>query len=189
MNPELSIVVPTRDRAAYLQHSLLTCVDNRHTGIEVVVLDNASTDNTEAVVRAIGDPRVRYLRSSSRLSMRDNFERGLEAARGDVLCFIGDDDGVFPFTADTVLDLFNRYPVEAVSAARAHYFWPDLRASRRDTALLPRREGVSIRDSRTAVRTVLEDCDYYRLPCLYHGFVKRSVVEKAGVLVGQRSCA
>jgi hypothetical protein len=143
-----------------------------------LVLNNASTDHTDAVMQRITDPRVRYVRNEARLSMRDNFEKGLSLARGDILCFIGDDDGVFPNAVERALALFDQHKVEAVSAARAHYFWPDLLAARRNTALLPRAKGVSIHQSQTELRRVLNDNDYYRLPCLYHGFVKRTVVER-----------
>jgi len=178
VKPELSIIIPTRERASYLRHSIATCLDNPGAAFEVVVLDNASTDDTPGVVRAIKDDRVRYERSEERLSMRANFERGVEVARGSVLCFIGDDDGIFPDTVARALRIFAAHPVKALSAARAHYFWPDLLAGRRNTALLPRSDGVAMLDSRQELRHLLVDNDYYRLPCLYHGFVHRELVER-----------
>jgi GT2 family glycosyltransferase len=183
--PVLSIIIPTRERAAYLGYCIQTCTANSNPNLEILVLDNASTDNTPEVVARITDTRVRYIRNPTRLSMRDNFEKGIQESQGDVICFIGDDDGVMPNAVDTALELFKNHNVEAVSAARAHYFWPDLLSSRRDTALLPRRRGIKILDSKSELRHVLNDADYYRLPCLYHGFVKRSVVERIRVRQGR----
>lgn len=178
MTPKISLIIPTRERAAYLEHSIRTCTDNPCQNLEILVLNNASSDDTDAVMQRVSDPRVRYVRNESRLSMRDNFEKGIELSRGDILCFIGDDDGVFPYSVDSALSIFKEHRVEAVSAARAHYFWPDLLAPRKNTALLPRGHGVTVLDSRSVLRHVLTDNDYYRLPCLYHGFVKRDVVER-----------
>lgn len=178
MSIDVSLILPTRDRAKYLQHSLRTCIANNYRAMEILVLDNASVDDTRAVVEASGDPRVRYLRSDTRLSMRQNFERGLDSARGDVVAFIGDDDGVFPDAAQFAANLFRRMPIDALSAARAHYFWPDLLTSRKNTALLPRHRGLAIRNSREELKKVLFDADYYKLPCAYHGFVRRSVLER-----------
>jgi glycosyltransferase involved in cell wall biosynthesis len=178
MTPTLSLIIPTRERAGYLEHSIRTCMASSRADLEILVLDNASTDNTPQVVSAIRDSRLKYYRSESRLSMRDNFERGLELARGDVICYIGDDDGLMPRAVDQSLALFSQLDVDAVSAARAHYFWPDLLSARKNTALLPRASGVKVLNSREVLRKLLSDCDYYRLPCLYHGFVKRSVVER-----------
>lgn len=184
--PSVSLVIPTRERAAYLRFALQTCLDNPDADLEVLVLDNASEDDTAAVVAAIDDPRLRYLPSDTRLSMRDNFERGLKEARGSWIGFIGDDDGVFAFTVARLKAILAAHPqVDAVAAARAHYFWPDLLASRRGIGLLPRRSGVEVRRSRAALRGLLADDNYYDLPCLYHGFVRRSVVERIAAEQGR----
>jgi hypothetical protein len=176
--PTLSLIIPTRERAAYLGHSIRTCVENDYAGLEILILDNASTDDTRRVVAGFDDPRIRYVRNDTRLSMRDNFEKGLELSTGEIVCFVGDDDGVFPFTVRAVIELFRDHDIEAIAAARAHYFWPDLVSGRRNMALIPRAEGMSVLDSRIELKQVLTDCDYYKLPCLYHGFVRRSLVER-----------
>ena len=174
----LSIIIPTRERADYLAAAIRSCLESGVQDLEVMVLDNASQDNTRDVVQQFSDPRVRYEVSGQRLSMRDNFERGLDLARGEVISFIGDDDGMFSFSAETALDLFDRHAVGAVSSVRAHYAWPDLLAARRGTGLVPRGAGVRIKNSRDSLKSVLTDDNYYALPCLYHGFVARHLVEK-----------
>lgn len=179
MQPVLSIVVPTRERADYLAACLRTCIASPSQKMEILVLDNASRDNTADVVRAFDDPRIRYVRSDRRLSMRDNFEKGIHESTGRILGFIGDDDGIFPFAPEQIIKTFETQPIEALSAARAHYAWPDLLLGRRGMALLPRSQGFEMRSSREALRPLLKTNDYYRLPCIYHGFVARSAVDRA----------
>jgi glycosyltransferase involved in cell wall biosynthesis len=176
--PSMSIVIPTRDRASYLKYAIQTCSANPQSDLEILVLDNASTDETRAVVEQVSDPRVRYVRSDVRLSMRDNFEKGIELSTGRILLFIGDDDGVFPSAVANALELFARNDIQAVSAARAHYYWPDIVSGRRDLALLPRRAGHTVLEARPMLKHVLRDADYYRLPCVYHGFVRRDILER-----------
>jgi glycosyltransferase involved in cell wall biosynthesis len=178
MQPILSVIIPTRERADYLAASLRTCIANSVDGLEILVLDNASRDNTAEVVRSFNDPRIRYVRSERRLSMRDNFEKGIHESRGRYLGFIGDDDGIFPFTPQRVITAFEEHPIEALSAARAHYAWPDLLLNRRGMALLPRSAGFEVRHSRGALRPLLRTNDYYRLPCIYHGFVTRAATDR-----------
>jgi glycosyltransferase involved in cell wall biosynthesis len=178
MPPTLSVVIPTRERALYLGHAIRTCLQSKRQDFEVLVLDNASADDTSEVVAAIPDSRIRYERNEFRLSMRDNFEKGIDSSKGEIICFIGDDDGLLPNAIDQSLDIFQRYAVDALSAARAAYCWPDLLTSRKNTALLPRGKGISIVNSRSALFHLLNDCDYYKLPCLYHGFVRRSLVDR-----------
>jgi len=111
--------------------------------------------------------------------MRNNFEKGLQLARGKILCCIGDDDGLLPSAVETALRLFSTMPIDALSAARAHYHWPDLQWWGKDSALVPRGTGVTVLNSRSQLRTLLLDNDYHRLPCIYQGFVKRTLIDKA----------
>ena len=177
-SPRLSIVIPTRERAAYLGAAIKTCLANAGTSFEVIILDNASTDETEQVVAEIGDARLRYFKSSHRLSMRQNFERGLDHIRGEFVCFIGDDDGLLPTSIQEALKIFDERNVDAVACNRAHYAWPDLQSRRRNTALVPRKAGVHLRNSKDELKKVLADDNYYKLPCIYHGFVKNSLIQR-----------
>ena len=176
--PRLSIIVPTRERAAYLPHALATCLANPEPDLEILVLDNASVDGTRAAVEAIRDPRLRYERSETRLSMRDNFERGLDLARGEVIGFIGDDDGVLGFTAARVNAVMADPAIDAVSARKIHYGWPDLVTRPANIALVPRGRGMRVQRSAAGLRRLLDHKDYFLLPCLYHAFVRRSVVAR-----------
>ena len=176
-SPRMSIVLPTRERGFYLEHALRSCTRTPVAEVEILVLDNASTDGTKDIVGKFDDPRIRYVRSDIRLSMRDNFERGLEEAKGGVICMLGDDDAVLPSAPAKVLSLIDQ-GYAAVSCHRSYYGWPDLASGRRDIALVPREHGITALDSRDVLRNVLDDADYYKLPILYHGFVKREPVEK-----------
>lgn len=181
IDPALSLIIPTRERASYLASCLRTCMLSPFKELEILVLDNASRDETPDVAAAAAsrDPRIRYLRGEHRLSMRDNFEKGINESRGRYLGFIGDDDGVFPFTPERVVELFTTLNVEAVSAARAHYSWPDLLSPRAGMGLVPRGHGLEVRNSRSHLRHLLRDDNYYQLPCIYHGFVARRAIERA----------
>jgi glycosyltransferase involved in cell wall biosynthesis len=177
MTTKLSIIIPTRERARYLKSALETCTANKSAEVEILVLDNASQDDTQNVVAQCGDRRVKYYRSNTRLSMRDNFERGLDYASGEILCFIGDDDGILPYTVNTVINLFREHEIDALAASRASYFWPDLQSKHANTARVPRRNFFKILNSHEQLFNLLKHSDYYRLPCLYHGFVKRHLVD------------
>ena len=81
--PRYSIVVPTRSRHETLRSCLRTLVEQPHGNYEIVVADNASGPETRAVCESFRSPRLRYLRSDTPLSMNDNWERALDAARGE----------------------------------------------------------------------------------------------------------
>lgn len=174
----LTIMIPTRERASYLGHAIHACLRAPVADMEVLVLDNASCDETRDVIQAIGDGRIRYERSEQRLSMRDNFERGLELARGRIICSIGDDDAIIASRLTEALAVFDDPEIQALSADRVHYAWPDIQGGRRNSVLVPRREGMRTLKSRIELHGLLKDGNYYNLPCIYHGFVRKSLIDK-----------
>lgn len=91
-----SVLLPTRNGGAFLGEALASILD-RPGEFEVVVGDNANNDETVDVLKArAGDPRLRVLRSETVLNVTENWMRCLDAARGDYLLMIGDDDCLLP---------------------------------------------------------------------------------------------
>lgn len=102
MSPKFSIVIPTRNRAGLLRHALATALAQTHDDYEVVVSDNASADDTRSVAEAVGDPRVRYVRSDTPLSNAGSWEFAVGHAEGEWVTVLGDDDGFVPSLLDRV---------------------------------------------------------------------------------------
>jgi glycosyltransferase involved in cell wall biosynthesis len=97
MTPKYSILVPTCDRASLLWHTLRGLLAIPCNDIELVVSDNASTDDTASVIDTVRhDPRVVAIRTDRRLSMPDHWDFVFAKASGDFLIVNGDDDGFSP---------------------------------------------------------------------------------------------
>ena len=62
MSIRFTVGVPTYNRANYLPYTLSCLLQQTYRDFEVVISDNASTDNTADVVRQYNDPRIRYVR-------------------------------------------------------------------------------------------------------------------------------
>lgn len=92
--PSLSICIPTRNRAAYLRDALAEIARQGGGDVEVVVSDNASTDDTEAVVAAARGalPRLVYHRWEENAGADRNFLKVVELAGGEYCWLFGDDD-------------------------------------------------------------------------------------------------
>lgn len=185
MKPFLSIIIPTRTRSRYLQHCLKTCFATTESDTEIVVLDNCSEDDTQEVIKSFHDPRLHIIRHDQRLSMRDNFEAGVAMSTGAVLCILGDDDGILSDTPAQLKRLFSDSSIAAVTAERCHYSWPCINLARKNCVLIPRSHGIHRRNSRLELRDLLQTRDYYQLPCLYHGFVRRELVQKVNRRCGR----
>ena len=63
--PTVSVVIPTYNRAGKVVRAIRSVLDQTYTDLEVIVVDDGSTDDTEAAVRGIADPRVRYVRQEN----------------------------------------------------------------------------------------------------------------------------
>ena len=95
--PLVTIAIPTYNRAAtYLPGVIEAALDQTWSNIEVLVGDNASTDDTPAVVARYSDPRLVHVRHPVNLGANGNFNRLLELARGEWFLLLHDDDLLDP---------------------------------------------------------------------------------------------
>jgi glycosyltransferase involved in cell wall biosynthesis len=97
--PQVSVVVPTRDRPELLAVALRGICQQQSVPIEILVVDDGSADPAavDSVVSALTDPRVRILRPQGAAARRSAGvsaarNRGLAAAGGDWVAFCDDDD-------------------------------------------------------------------------------------------------
>jgi glycosyltransferase involved in cell wall biosynthesis len=90
MKPVVTVIIPTYNRADFLNESIQSVVSQTFTDYELIVVDDGSSDHTEAVVREF--PEVRYVACSenSGVSYARNF--GINLARGRYICFLDSDD-------------------------------------------------------------------------------------------------
>jgi glycosyltransferase involved in cell wall biosynthesis len=96
MNPELkfSIIIPTYNRARFIQKTVASALDQGYRNFEVIVVDDGSTDNTAEVIRGIDSPKLKYVRitNSERGAARNH---GIDLATGDYVTFLDSDDMLF----------------------------------------------------------------------------------------------
>ena len=92
MAPEVSVVVPTHDRSRLLALTLRSILGQRGVDLEVIVVDDGSTDDTAEVVAGLGDDRVRLLRHDTPQGVAAARNYGIAEAAGGWLAFCDDDD-------------------------------------------------------------------------------------------------
>lgn len=98
--PLVSVCIPTYCGAKYLPMAIDSVLEQSLGDFELIVIDNASPDNTADVVARYRDPRIRYLRNSSNLGAERNWNRCLEEARGRYFKLLPTDDLIFPDTLE-----------------------------------------------------------------------------------------
>ncbi|HEY3033517.1 MAG TPA: glycosyltransferase [Streptosporangiaceae bacterium] len=90
--PKVSVVIPTRDRSGLLALTVRCALRQRGVDLEVVVVDDGSTDDTAGMLRRLGDPRVHLVRHATPMGVSAARNAGVEAARGEWVAFLDDDD-------------------------------------------------------------------------------------------------
>jgi glycosyltransferase involved in cell wall biosynthesis len=89
---DVSVVVPTRNRSALLAMTLRSALAQQQVDFEIIVVDEASTDDTPAVIAGLGDPRIRVIRHSRAQGVSAARNQGVSEARAEWIAFLDDDD-------------------------------------------------------------------------------------------------
>jgi glycosyltransferase involved in cell wall biosynthesis len=94
-NPQeavVSVLIPTYNRPEYLQQAIESAVKQTYRHIEIIVSDNCSPENPQALVESFNDPRIKFYRNSTNLGLVTNVLTCLRMARGKYVATLLDDD-------------------------------------------------------------------------------------------------
>lgn len=107
--PLLSICIATYNRAAYIGETLESIIPQLDDDVEILVVDGASTDNTEGVVRQYAgkESRIRYIRLSAKGGIDQDYDKSVQLARGKYCWFFTDDDVLIPGAVNAVKSAIN----------------------------------------------------------------------------------
>lgn len=95
-DPDVSFVIAAYKAADTITRAIDSALAQEEVEVEVIVVDDASPDDTAAVVEAIADPRIRLIRLPTNRGPGGARNAGLEAARGDWVAILDADDTVRP---------------------------------------------------------------------------------------------
>lgn len=127
MAPEVSIAIPTYNRRALLERAIASALAQTHEDVEVVVCDNASTDETHELLNelAVADHRLRVVRHARNRGMVANLNAALGAATGTYVMLLSDDDWLHPACVATTLALLLDRPGAAAALGHVAYVRDD----------------------------------------------------------------
>lgn len=88
----VSIIMPAYNSARFIRHAVESVLAQTYTDWELLIVDDCSSDNTEQVVSAIKDPRIRYMRNEQNMGAASTRNRALRQAEGRYIAFLDSDD-------------------------------------------------------------------------------------------------
>lgn len=149
--PVLSAIITTFNRAGVVTRAIDSALQQSVGDIEVIVVDDASTDDTANVVQSIGDSRVRYVRHEANRGLAAaGRNTGMRLARGEHIAFLDDDDLWLPEKTERQLAFLDSY--DAVLCAARQSGGRVKRHPRREVTVSDLRKGIDLDPSGMIVK-------------------------------------
>ena len=98
-SPKVSVIIPTHNRARLLPRAVDSVLAQTYQDFELLIVDDGSTDDTQAVIAGLTDPRIRAFRHNANRRQSAARNLGIGEAVGEYLAFLDDDD---EFTTDSL---------------------------------------------------------------------------------------
>lgn len=110
----VSVIIPTYNRAHLIEKAVRSVLAQTYRNLEVIVVDDASTDGTEETVRKISDSRVRYVRLPHNSGACAARNEGIRLAEGAYIAFNDSDDQWLPEKLLRQLDFLSEHQADIV---------------------------------------------------------------------------
>ena len=104
----VSVVIPFFNRTALLPRALKSVIEQTHEDLEIILVDDGSSEDASEVLSAIPDGRVRLLRHDRNRGVSAARNTGIKAARGEFISFLDSDDEWFPTKTEKQLAQLRR---------------------------------------------------------------------------------
>jgi hypothetical protein len=133
----VSIITPAYNQSSYLREAVQSAIEQTYHDIEIIVVDDGSTDQTRQVAESFSDSRVRYFYQTNQgLSAARN--TGIRLAQGDFITFLDSDDLFLPDKIECLVAEMVANPLLGFAAGQAYLIDPDgNQLGLMDTATVP----------------------------------------------------
>ena len=108
--PFLTIAIPTFNRSSWLKRCVSAALAQTYQNFEVLVSDNASTDQTADILREFNDCRLRVVRQSTNIGPAPNCAACIDEAKGEYVVIVPDDDKLAPWMLEKCAALIKKEP-------------------------------------------------------------------------------
>jgi glycosyltransferase involved in cell wall biosynthesis len=110
-DPLVSILINNFNYATFLPEAIESALNQTYPHVEVVVVDDGSTDDSHSIIQSYGDRIIAVLQSNG--GQASAFNSGFAACQGDIICFLDADDLFNSDKVAQIVDIFNTNPQAA----------------------------------------------------------------------------
>jgi glycosyltransferase involved in cell wall biosynthesis len=108
--PQVSVIIPTYNRAHLLSRAIKSVLNQTFQGFEIIIVDDASTDDTDKLVASFHDSRIRYIRHEKKYGGGAARNSAIKQAQGDYIAFLDSDDEWLPEKLEKQMKFFENAP-------------------------------------------------------------------------------
>lgn len=106
----ISVIIPTYNRAHQISRAVRSVLNQSYGGLEVLVVDDGSVDDTEQILSGMSDDRIRYIKQPHNMGAPAAKNRGVLEARGEYVAFLDSDDEYLPHKLQLQMDVVDSRP-------------------------------------------------------------------------------
>ena len=110
--PLVTVITITRNRGSLLGRCISSILGQTYKNIEYILVDGASTDNTDNVVASFKDSRLRYIKLEENLDIKTTVDIAIKAARGIYVTFLDSDDEYLPEKVEKQVNFIEQLPLD-----------------------------------------------------------------------------
>jgi glycosyltransferase involved in cell wall biosynthesis len=110
--PKVSVIIPTHNRVEMLQAAISSVLKQTFQDFEIVVIDDASTDNTGEIVHAINNNKIKYIRHQTNRREAGARNTGVQNSGGKYIAFLDDDDSWLSTKLEIQVNLLDTGPAK-----------------------------------------------------------------------------
>lgn len=121
-SPRVSVVMTLYNKGAFVEEAIRSVLNGTYADFELLVVDDASTDEGPAIVQGIADARIRWLPAERNQGRAASAQRGYDAARGEFIAILDADDLALPERLAMQVAFLDAHPEVGVVGSAAQCF-------------------------------------------------------------------
>jgi len=108
--PLISVIIPSYNGEKYISETIQSVIDQTYKNLEIIIVDDSSTDNTVQIIASFTDPRIKFYQNETNLGIAGNTNKALSLSKGEFIMVQDHDDISSPYRAEGMLKVLLENP-------------------------------------------------------------------------------
>jgi glycosyltransferase involved in cell wall biosynthesis len=106
---KVSVIIPTYNRAKFIQSAINSVLNQTFQDYEIIIVDDGSIDNTESIVKRFSCENIKYIRHNGNKGEAESRNTGVKNSKTELIAFLDDDDEWLPEKLQAQIELMNQF--------------------------------------------------------------------------------